>query len=145
MGPNACFCVLAPALHCTALQALAGALQAEIAEYYGLMAWLESRAQPLQGGLAAPLLGTPAGAAGDGLNGWLTLHQLDSWLRKPLARMSWLAEMLWNSQGTRGGTLLRAVWEHTRHGDGERAAFLMGIVKKASCCTAGYHAARACM
>ena len=94
-------------------QAFRAAVQAELADYYRLIAVLEAQAQvPMASALEAP---TGSGTAGGGT--YLTLRRLSVWLAEPLRRLRLLAVLVDAAADARGGALLRALHEHAKHGD----------------------------
>ena len=118
-------------------QAFRAAVQAELADYYRLIAVLEAQAQvPMasalepsgndyggggRGGYAGAGYG-PSGASGGGGGGggggtYLSLRRLAVWLAEPLRRLRLLAVLVDASEAARGGALLGALHKHTRHGD----------------------------
>ena len=96
-------------------QAFRAAVQAELADYYRLIAVLEAQAQvPMASALEAPTTGS-GGTAGGGT--YLTLRRLSVWLAEPLRRLRLLAVLVDAAADARGGALLRALHEHAKHGD----------------------------
>ena len=92
------------------------AVQAELADYYRLIAVLEAQAQvPMASALEAPTTGSGGGTAGGGT--YLTLRRLSVWLAEPLRRLRLLAVLVDAAADARGGALLRALHEHAKHGD----------------------------
>ena len=101
-------------------QAFRAAVRAELAEYYRLLAVLEAQAQVPMASALAPSRGGPdgGGAASDGASSsYVTLRRLSVWLAEPTRRLRLLAVLCDATRGRRGGALLRALHEHTKHGD----------------------------
>ncbi|CEF97652.1 Gamma tubulin complex protein 3 [Ostreococcus tauri] len=95
-------------------QAFQAAIQRELAEYYKLVAVLESQAQ-------VPIIGfMPDGKdapAAKGADAYLTLRRLFLWLADPLKTLRTLAILVDATYGHRGGAILAAIHKYSRHGD----------------------------
>jgi len=89
-------------------QSFCGALQAELTEYFRLIAILENEESNL------------------------TLRQLKVWSQEPLRRLRLMAEMVDSVQGLRGGALASVVHLHSRHGDPFVSSFVDSIMRKVS-------------
>ncbi len=78
-------------------QAFGSALQAELAEYYRLLAVIEAQVQQTTGSL--------------------TLRRLIVWTHEPKQRLLWLALLADHVRGLKGGQRVAALAPYTRHGD----------------------------
>ena len=100
-------------------QAFRAAVQAELADYYRLIAVLEAQAQVPMASALEGGDGKGGGSNGGGGGGgtYLTLRRLSVWLAEPLRRLRLLAVLMDAAVDARGGALLRALHEHAKHGD----------------------------
>ena len=97
-------------------QAFRAAVSLELAEYYRLIAVLEAQAQvPMASALETSPRGT---SRSDGASSsYVSLRRLSVWLAEPARRLRLLAVLCDATRRKRGGALLRALHEHTKHGD----------------------------
>ena len=98
-------------------QAFRAAVSLELAEYYRLIAVLEAQAQVP---MASALETSPEGGTSrsDGASSsYVSLRRLSVWLAEPARRLRLLAVLCDATRRKRGGALLRALHEHTKHGD----------------------------
>ncbi|MEW5318927.1 MAG: hypothetical protein WDW38_010111 [Sanguina aurantia] len=107
-------------------QALAGALSAEMTDFYRLMAILEGQGQ-------GPIP-TPADALHPNApcRGYLTLRRLTAWLAEPTRRMRLLAHLGDASRGLTGGALAGRVYGLGSHGDPWVASYIGKILHQVS-------------
>ena len=90
-------------------------MRSELAEYYRLIAVLEAQAQVP---MASALETSPRGERSDGASSsYVSLRRLSVWLAEPARRLRLLAVLCDATRRKRGGALLRALHEHTKHGD----------------------------
>ncbi|KNC54620.1 gamma tubulin ring complex protein 3 [Thecamonas trahens ATCC 50062] len=95
-------------------QALVGALQGELAEYFKLLAVLEAQV-----------------AAGPGAHGQaLTLRRLVVWVQDPLVRMKAVAMVADAARGLQGGELVSTIHAFAKHGDPFVAAFVESLLEQ---------------
>lgn len=88
-------------------QAFCAALQAELSDYYRLMAVLEAQVHnPI------PLM--PQGKV---TGNYLSLRRLMVWLAEPLVRMRLMAVLVDDCKSLRGGAMAGAIHMHAQHGD----------------------------
>jgi len=103
-------------------QAFRAALQRELADYYKLMAVLESQAQ-------LPIVSFATNAdGGRGGDRYLTLRRLFVWLAEPLKTMRTLAILVDATHGTRGGGMLAVMQKLSRHGDPSSTALVRRVL-----------------
>ncbi|KAJ6824446.1 gamma-tubulin complex component 3 [Iris pallida] len=89
-------------------QAFASALQDELAEYYKLLAVLESQSMnPIPS--SALDAGSPAN--------YLSLRRLSVWLAEPMVRMRLMAVLVDRCQDLRGGAMAGTIHGQAQHGD----------------------------
>ncbi|KAJ6791406.1 gamma-tubulin complex component 3 [Iris pallida] len=89
-------------------QAFASALQDELAEYYKLLAVLESQSMnPIPS--SALDAGSPAS--------YLSLRRLSVWLAEPMVRMRLMAVLVDRCQDLRGGAMAGTIHGQAQHGD----------------------------
>mmetsp|Transcript_3609 Transcript_3609/g.6859 ORF Transcript_3609/g.6859 Transcript_3609/m.6859 type:complete len:718 (-) Transcript_3609:13-2166(-) len=100
-------------------QSFCGALQAELTDYYRLVAVLESQ-------LAESLCS--AGEPGN----QFTLRRFYVWVEDPLERMKLMAMLCAAVKGLRGGAMASAVAAHLRHGDAMVHSFVRRVMKRLS-------------
>ncbi|KXZ50079.1 GCP3 protein [Gonium pectorale] len=95
-------------------EALGSALNAELGDFFKLLALLEAQA-----GCPLPTPGDVASAGGSGGGGgqYLTLIRLRAWLAEPTLRMRHLAALAEMTELLEGGALADAVHEYSLHGD----------------------------
>lgn len=97
-------------------QSFCGALQQELADYYRLVAVLESQlADTLAAGVRHPEY-------------QFTLRRLHVWVQDPLERLRLLAMMADAARGLRGGELASAVADYLQHGDPAVLRFVRRIM-----------------
>ena len=118
-------------------QAFRAAVQAELADYYRLIAVLEAQAQvPMASALERAddtnSSGAAAGTGGGGGGTYLTLRRLSVWLAEPLRRLRLLAVLVDAAEPTIGGALLGALHQHTRHGDPAACATVTRLLTAAA-------------
>lgn len=104
-------------------QAFRAALQRELADYYKLIAVLESQAQ-------LPIVSfakEASGGRGDG-DGYLTLRRLFVWLTEPLKTMRTLAILVDTTHGKRGGGMLAVMQKLSQHGDPSSTALVRRVL-----------------
>lgn len=95
-------------------QAFRAAVRAELAEYYRLIAVLEAQAQvPMASSLASNEKNENSSSS----SSYLSLRRLSVWLAEPTRRLRLLAVLADATKGKKGGALLTALHEHTKHGD----------------------------
>jgi gamma-tubulin complex component 3 len=118
-------------------QAFRAAVQAELADYYRLIAVLEAQAQvPMASALETN--NNDSGGSSNGPNGssnggtYLTLRRLSVWLAEPLRRLRLLAVLVDAAEPHRGGALLGALHKHTRHGDPAACATVTRLLTAAA-------------
>ncbi len=87
-------------------QALATALNNELAEYYRLLSALEAQ------------LRVESDKAGNNVS--VSLHHLSVWTLEPTNRLKLLASVVDACKGLRGGALVSAVYAFLPHGDQAR-------------------------
>ena len=105
-------------------QAFRAALQRELADYYKLIAVLESQAQ-------LPIVSfakEASGGRGDGGDGYLTLRRLFVWLTEPLKTMRTLAILVDATHGKRGGGMLAVMQKLSQHGDPSSTALVRRVL-----------------
>ena len=105
-------------------QAFRAALQRELADYYKLIAVLESQAQ-------LPIVSfakEASGGRGDGGDGYLTLRRLFVWLTEPLKTMRTLAILVDTTHGKRGGGMLAVMQKLSQHGDPSSTALVRRVL-----------------
>ena len=105
-------------------QAFRAALQRELADYYKLIAVLESQAQ-------LPIVSFAKEASGgraDGGDGYLTLRRLFVWLTEPLKTMRTLAILVDATHGKRGGGMLAVMQKLSQHGDPSSTALVRRVL-----------------
>lgn len=94
----------------SARRAFRAAAQAELSDYYRLLAVLEAQAQ-------VPMAAALEGKSQRGSGTYLTLRRLAVWLAEPTRRLRLLAALTDATREARGGALLRALDDHAKHGD----------------------------
>lgn len=98
-------------------QALCGALENELTDYFRLIAVLESQlSQDAEDG--------SAGQSG------FTLRRLFVWISEPMERMRLMAQLTDAAKGLKGGALASAIESHVRHGDGSVRTFVQRILSQ---------------
>jgi len=105
-------------------QAFRAALQRELADYYKLIAVLESQAQ-------LPIVSfakEASGGRGDDGDGYLTLRRLFVWLTEPLKTMRTLAILVDTTHGKRGGGMLAVMQKLSQHGDPSSTALVRRVL-----------------
>ena len=104
-------------------QAFRAALQRELADYYKLIAVLESQAQ-------LPIVSFAKEASGGrgGGDGYLTLRRLFVWLTEPLKTMRTLAILVDTTHGKRGGGMLAVMQKLSQHGDPSSTALVRRVL-----------------
>ena len=117
-------------------QAFRAAVQAELADYYRLIAVLEAQAQvPMASALEATT-NSEGGGGGPEKGGhggtYLTLRRLSVWLAEPLRRLRLLAVLVDAGEHARGGALLTELHAHTRHGDPAACATVTRLLSAAA-------------
>jgi len=102
-------------------QAFCSALQAELSNYFRMMAVLEGRAHlPLPN----PSKPDPPGESPP----YLTLRRLQVWFTEPLRRLRVLAALADSVKGLKGGALATAVQRYAQHGDPFVRGLLVGVL-----------------
>ncbi|XP_024364423.1 gamma-tubulin complex component 3 isoform X2 [Physcomitrium patens] len=106
-------------------QAFCAALQEELADFYRLMAVLESQVHhPI------PLM---VGAdSGNSVGNYLSLRRLVVWLGEPLVRMRLMAVLVDDCKTLRGGAMAGAIHMHAQHGDSLVRTFLRRLLRQVS-------------
>ena len=102
-------------------QAFCAALQQEVSEYYAFLSILQSQLHQTSSGLDAGDSSSP-----------LTLYKLIVWTATPLERLKWVASLVENSSGKRGGSLVSVVHAYMQHGDEGIRAIVNRILKVVS-------------
>ncbi|KAL3160087.1 hypothetical protein ABBQ32_010867 [Trebouxia sp. C0010 RCD-2024] len=108
----------------TIRQSFCSALQAEVAEFYRLMAVLQEqsmREAPKPGSLSS-------GQSAPG--GYLTLRRLVVWLAEPLVRIRGLAGIADATAHLQGGELVNAVYALAQHGDALVQHFVSRVMEQ---------------
>ena len=104
-------------------QAFRAAIQRELADYYKVIAVLESQAQiPIVAYLSDGQNKAPHG------DNYLTLRRLFIWLAEPLKTLRTLAIMVDATHNKRGGAALAAMYKFSRHGDPTSTALVRRIL-----------------
>lgn len=102
-------------------QAFCAALQQEVSEYYAFLSILQSQLHQSDSGLEAGDSTSP-----------LTLYKLIVWTATPLERLKWVASLVENSPGKRGGSLVSIVHAYMQHGDDGIRTIIHRILKVVS-------------
>ena len=98
-------------------QSLSFAIQAELAEYYRLIAVLESQRVKY----------TPEDPAN-----YLNLKKLYLWVQEPMERLKWLAIIIDSVQTLKGGSVCSAINAYALNGSPATKSFITRILKEVS-------------
>lgn len=98
-------------------QSLWFAFQAELTEFYRLIAMLENQNQNFD--------------ESDPLD-WLNLRKLYLWVQEPMERMKWLAIIVDSIQGLKGGTIISSINSYLLHGAPGTKVILSRLLKEVS-------------
>lgn len=100
------------------VQSLCFAIQAELAEYYRLIAVLEHQRNSFQ--------------PDDSAN-YLNLRKLYLWIQEPLERLKWLAIICDSVKGLKGGAICSAIHSYILTGSPQTKHFITRIIREVSC------------
>lgn len=102
-------------------QALCGALENELTDYFRLIAVLESQINQARADTDSNDTGDGSGAGG------FSLRRLFVWIAEPLERLRLMAQLTDAAKGLKGGSLASAIESHIRHGDTSVSQFVQRI------------------
>ena len=106
------------AAHCNQVtQSLCFAIQAELTEYYRLLAVLESQRTKYGEEEAA---------------NYLNLKKLYLWVQEPMERMKWLAVIIDSVSSLKGGAVCSAIHSYVLTGSPSTRSFISRILKEVS-------------
>ncbi|CDI79347.1 Spc97 / Spc98 family domain-containing protein, putative [Eimeria acervulina] len=123
------------------VEAFCSSIEAELQQYFKLIAVLEediSRAESMQAAAAAATAtgaaaaAAAASAAAQSSSSMPTLRRLAVWLQAPYQRMRLLTSLAEAAKGLKGAALLSTIYSHCSSGDSELRAVALQIVSLSS-------------